>query len=173
MGSAIPAALAPPSSSQKTASPTFHVPSWSTDAPLAPVATGVPAAVRSNLTVASTDEVSFTESTLDVTAVASGLDAKALTEAVNCEPFCSSSTRLLLLVAVLKKSFQLVVISVTADAEPPGLAGAGGGETVMVVEATEGATEEELELLEAQADMAVGTSIRPSTGTVRPRRAVG
>jgi hypothetical protein len=35
-------------------------------------------------------EVTVTESTLDVTAAASGLDAKALIEDVNCEPFCSS-----------------------------------------------------------------------------------
>jgi hypothetical protein len=47
---------------------------------------------------------------LDVTAAASGLDAKALIDDANSEPFCSSFTRLLAGVAELKKVFQSVVI---------------------------------------------------------------
>ena len=39
---------------------------------------------------AAVAEVSVTETTLDVTAAASGLDAKAPIADVNCEPFCSS-----------------------------------------------------------------------------------
>jgi hypothetical protein len=41
-------------------------------------------------TFALVAEDSATESTLDVTAAASGLAAKALIAAENCEPFCSS-----------------------------------------------------------------------------------
>ncbi|HXT94066.1 MAG TPA: hypothetical protein VN714_32950 [Trebonia sp.] len=51
-----------------------------------------------------------TESTLDVTAAASGLDANALIADENCEPFSSSFTRSLFGVAELKNLFQLVVI---------------------------------------------------------------
>jgi len=45
---------------------------------------------RSYLTVAAVEEVNVTESTLDVTADASGLAAKALIADENVEPFCSS-----------------------------------------------------------------------------------
>jgi hypothetical protein len=47
----------------------------------------VPIAERSYFTFASVAEESETESTLDVTAAASGLDAKALIADENCEPF--------------------------------------------------------------------------------------
>jgi hypothetical protein len=85
-----PALLAWLSRPQKTSSPTFHVPSCRTEVPVAPLATVVPSADRSYFTFAAVAEVTVTESTLDVTAAASGLDAKALIEDVNCEPFCSS-----------------------------------------------------------------------------------
>jgi hypothetical protein len=111
-------------------------------------------------------EVSVTASTFDVTAAASGLDAKAVIADVNCEPFSSSSTRLLFGVEELKNVFQLVVISETALDEPPlaaGLelvAGADAEDDAGVLAAAE--DEEELEPLE-QADIAV-TSTRPSAG---------
>ncbi len=75
---------------QKAPSPTFHVPSWRTEVPLAPLATVVPIAERSYFTFAWVAEVSVTESTVDVTADASGLEEKALIEDENSEPFCSS-----------------------------------------------------------------------------------
>jgi hypothetical protein len=124
--------------------------------PLAPVATVVPIAERSYLTVASVDEVSVTESTLDVTAAAIGLDAKALIADENSEPFSSNCTRSLFGVEELKNLFQLVVISETALAEPLAEAeDAGADVDGAVVE-----DEEELELLE-QADTAL-TNTRPS-----------
>jgi hypothetical protein len=86
----MPALLASVSRPQKTPSPTFQVPSWRTEVPDAPLATVVPSADRLYFTFAAVAEVNVTESTLDVTAAASGLDAKALIAAVNCEPFCSS-----------------------------------------------------------------------------------
>jgi len=85
-----PADTASFSRPQKTSSPTFHVPLCRTEVPLAPLATVVPSAARSYFTFASVDEVSVTESTLDVTAAANGLDEKELIADVNCEPFCSS-----------------------------------------------------------------------------------
>ena len=85
-----PALLASLSRPQKTSSPTFHVPSWRTAVPLAPLATVVPRAERSYLTFAMVDEDNVTESTLDVTADASGLDAKALIADENSEPFSSN-----------------------------------------------------------------------------------
>jgi hypothetical protein len=155
---------------QKTSSPTFHVPSWRTDDPDAPVATVAPIAERSYFTVALVAESTVTESTLDDTAAASGLDANALIEAVNSEPFSSSCTRLLFGVEELKKVFQLVVISATAADEPLDVpeeaaedaadAAAVDGAAAAVVAA--GADEEVLELLE-QADMAAA-SMRPSAG---------
>jgi hypothetical protein len=142
------------------------VPSCRTEVPVAPLATVVPSAERSYFTFAAVAEVSVTESTLDVTAAASGLDAKAVIADVNCEPFSSSSTRLLFGVEELKNVFQLVVISETALDEAPLAAGlelvAGAdAEDDAGVLAT-GEDEEELELLE-QADIAV-TSTRPSAG---------
>ena len=85
-----PAATAWLSRPQKTSSPTFHVPSCKTEVPLAPLATVAPSADRSYFTFAAVAEVTVTESTLDVTAAASGLDAKELIADENCEPFCSS-----------------------------------------------------------------------------------
>jgi hypothetical protein len=144
------------------------MPSCRTELPLAPVATVVPIAERSYFTFARVEEVSVTESTLDVTADASGLDAKELSADENCEPFCSSAMRLLFGVEALKNVFQLVVISETALDEPPDVAGLELAEAeaeadagvLAAVAAVE--DEEELELLE-QADIAV-TSTRPSAG---------
>jgi hypothetical protein len=131
------------------------------------LATVVPSAERSYLTVASVEEVSATESTLDVTAAASGLDANALIAEENSEPFCSSCTRLLFGVEELKNVFQLVEISETALDEPPlaaGLEGAGADTEADAVAlgVVTALDDEELELLE-QADTAV-TSTRPSAG---------
>jgi len=70
----------------------------------------VPIADKSYFTVALVAEFIVTESTLDVTAAASGLDANALIEEENCEPFSSNFTRSLFGVAELKNLFQLVVI---------------------------------------------------------------
>jgi hypothetical protein len=166
-GIVIPALLASVSRPQKTSSPTFHVPSWRTAVPLAPLATVVPIAERSYFTFAWVAEDSATESTLDVTAAASGLAAKAVMADENCEPFCSSWTRLLFGVEELKNVVQFAVISATALDEPPLAAGVElaaadaevAAEVLGVVEAVE---EEELEPLE-QADIAV-TSTRPSAG---------
>ena len=99
---------------QKTSSPTFHVPSCSTEDPVAPVATVCPRAERSYFTAALVDEVSETESTLDVTAAASGVDESELIAEANWEPFSSSATRSLFGVEELKNLFQLAVISATA-----------------------------------------------------------
>ncbi len=169
--------MASVSSPQNTSSPTFHVPSCRTDDPVAPVATVVPIAVRLYFTVALVEESRVTESTLDVTAAASGLDANAEMEEENAEPFCSNLTRSLFGVEELKKVFQLVVICATADAEPlavppavppAGVDGAGGGvddipaDAGAVAEADDPGLDEELEPLE-QADVAA-TSMRPSAG---------
>jgi hypothetical protein len=115
--------------------------------------------------------VSVTESTLDVTALASGLEVKAVIAEENCVPFCSSCTRLLFGVEWLKKRFQLVVIASTAAAElaPLGLAGAAAAEAELLAGA---GGEAELELLEEQAVMAVATNAKPRTATARPRRPV-
>ena len=86
--------------------------------PLAPLATVVPIAERSYFTVAWVAEVSLTESTVDVTADASGLDEKALIEDENSEPFCSNRTRSLFGVEELKNVFQSAVISEMAVAVP-------------------------------------------------------
>jgi hypothetical protein len=85
-----PAVTASVSRPQKTSSPTFHVPPCRTEVPLAPLATVVPSAERLYFTFAWVEEVSVTESTLEVTAAANGLDAKALIDDENSEPFCSS-----------------------------------------------------------------------------------
>jgi hypothetical protein len=66
------------------------VPFCRTELPLAPLATVVPKAERSYFTFALVAELTVTESTLDVTAAASGLAAKALIADENCEPFSSS-----------------------------------------------------------------------------------
>ena len=129
--------------------------------PVAPLATVVPIAERSYFTFALVDEVSVTESTLDVTAVASGLEAKALIADENSEPFSSNCTRSLFGVEELKNLFQLVVISETALAVPlaAGLEEVEGADTVEDGAAIE--DEEELELPLEQADTAV-TTTRPS-----------
>jgi len=75
---------------QKTSSPTFQVPFCSTAVPVCPLATGVPAAVRSYFTLAFVDEVTDTESTFDDTADAIGLLEKAVMAEANSEPFSSS-----------------------------------------------------------------------------------
>lgn len=89
-GIVTPALLASLSRRQKTSSPTFHVLSWRTEVPIAPLATFAPIADRSYFTFAWVAEVSTTVSTLEVTADASGLEAKALIDDENSEPFCSS-----------------------------------------------------------------------------------
>ena len=86
----IPADLASVSRPQKTSSPTFQVPSWRTEVPVAPLATVVPIAERSYFTFALVAEVSVTESTLDVTAAAERARREGADRGENCEPFCSS-----------------------------------------------------------------------------------
>lgn len=86
----IPALLAWVRSPQKTVSPTFQVPFCRTESPVAPLATVVPIADRSYFTVALVADDIVTESTLDVTAAASGLAANALIADVNWEPFSSN-----------------------------------------------------------------------------------
>jgi hypothetical protein len=68
---------------QKTSSPTFHTPFWRTEVPVCPVATAVPAAVRSYFTFAWLLDVTVTESTFDDTADASGLAENAVIAAAN------------------------------------------------------------------------------------------
>jgi hypothetical protein len=151
------------------------VPSCRTDDPLAPVATVVPIAVRSYFTVALVAESSVTESTLELTAAASGLAANVESEEENCEPFSSRLTRSLFGVAELKNLFQLVVISATAADEPVAVpeaaddVAADDGAAAEVVAA--GAGDEELEPLE-QADSAA-VSMRPSAGARQIRRVMG
>jgi hypothetical protein len=132
------------------------------------VATVCPSAERSYFTVALVAEVTETETTLDDSPLASGVDESELIAAENCSPFSSSWTRLLFGVDELKNVFQLVVISETALDEPPEPeAGADcaddGADDGAVAEADDpGVEEEELALLE-QAAIAV-RSTRPSAG---------
>jgi hypothetical protein len=72
-------------------------------------------------------EVTETESTLEVRPLARGVDASELIAAENCEPFCSSATRLLFGVEELKNVFQLALICATASPEPPDAEGATDG----------------------------------------------
>src|ERR1700751_2042588 len=78
----------------------------------------------------------------------------------NTDPFCSSATRSVWGVDELKNLTQLVLICAIAAALPATLA----------VAVSENVGEEELELLEEQADSAA-TSMRPNTGIVRAREA--
>lgn len=158
----MPTDLASVSRPQKTLSPTFQMPFCRTEVPFWPLATVVPAAERSYFTVAWVDEVSVTESTLDVTAAAMGLAAKEVIAEENSEPFCSNCTRSLFGVEELKNLFQLVVISETALAVPPLAAGLDEADEAGVLGAAGAEDEEELEPLE-QADIAV-MSTRPSAG---------
>jgi hypothetical protein len=153
---------------QNTSSPTFQTPFSSTEDPVAAVATVCPSADRSYFTAALVEEVTETESTLEVRPLASGVDASELIADENCEPFWSSATRLLFGVEELKNVFQLAVISETALAEPPPAAAevaAGADDGAADDAGAAGALddEDELALLE-QADTAV-TSTRPSAGT--------
>jgi hypothetical protein len=144
------------------------VPFSRTDEPVAPVATVVPIAVRSYFTVALVAESTVTESTLDDTAAASGLDANAAIEAENCDPFCSSPSRSLFGVEELKNLVQLAVISATAADEPVAApaevaADEAADDGAAAAEVAAGAEDaEELGLLE-QADI-TATSMRPSAG---------
>jgi hypothetical protein len=112
---------------------------------------------------------------LDDTAAASGFDANAEIDAENCEPFCSSWTRLLFGVEELKNASQLFVISVTVAAESAGAAeadvdaaddaGAAADDAGAAADDAGAAAEEaEPEPLE-QADMAA-MSTRPSAGAM-------
>ena len=158
---------------QNTSSPTFHVPSWSTAVPVAPLATVVPAAVRSYFTVACVAEVSVTESTFEVTADASGLPENASTAEANVDPFCSNWTRLLFGVDELKNASQLAVIAATAAEEPPlvlGLADELFEAGAVVDDDVAGGVLVVLGLLEHAVTAAA--SARPSAGARKIRRAV-
>ena len=168
-GRSSPRLLASVSRPQKTSSPTFHVPSCRTDAPGRAAGHRGPSAERSYFTVALVAEVSVTESTLDDTAAASGLDENAL--------IADGELR-----AVLQQLYPLAVrgrgveegVPVGRDLGDRGRRAArvaGGSEAALdAAAADDGAAaawsprtdEEELELLE-QADIAA-TSTRPSAG---------
>jgi hypothetical protein len=159
------------SSPQKLASPTFHTPFSRTATPVAPLATDWPAAVRSYFTFACVPEVSVTESTLADTADASGLLENAETAAAKEDPFCRSSTRLLLGVDELKNASQFALICAVAGWVPApdvpladglfevGTAGDDVAPGVLVV----------LGLVEHAATAAA--SARPSAGASKIRRA--
>jgi hypothetical protein len=70
-------------------------------------------------TVASVDEVTVTEVTVEVTLLASGLLAKELIALANVEPFCSRATRWLVGVDEAKNFAQFALIWATAVAEEP------------------------------------------------------
>jgi hypothetical protein len=147
---------------QNTSSPTFQTPFWRTEVPVCPVATDVPAAVRSYFTLALVAEVSETELTFEDTDCASGLAENALIADANCAPFSSNRTRLAFGVAGLKKASQLAVICATAD--PP--AGALEDDAVaadVVAAGAEVAVELELEPLLEQAVIARANT-RPRAG---------
>jgi hypothetical protein len=129
----------------------------------------VPAAVRSYVTAAFVAVVSVTASTFELTAEASGLAENDEIADENFDPFSSRARRSLLGVEESKNFAQLVFISAIAAAEAPvpALAVPGVAELLATgAEVVGAAGEEELELLEEQADSAA-TSIRPSTGAVR------
>src|SRR5262249_45889143 len=146
------------SNPQKTSSPTFQVPFSSTALPVAPLATVAPAAERSYFTVAFVGEFSVTESTLDVTADASGLAANALIAAAKVAPFCRYLARWPVGVEELKNASQLVLIAASVEAEPP----------------PAGVDEAALELEEPLLEQAViaTASARPSAGARKIRRAM-
>ena len=129
--------------------------------PVWPVATDVPAAVRSYFTLALVAEVNETESTLEDTDCASGLAENALIADANCAPFSSNSTRLLFGVAGLKNASQLAVICATAD--PPAAALEDAVAADVVAAGAEVAVELELEPLLEQAVIARANT-RPRAG---------
>jgi len=152
------------SNPQNTESPTFHTPFCKTEVPSCPVATAVPAAVRSYFTFAWVDEVTETESTLEDTDEASGLAENALIAAANCAPFSSNRTRLAFGVAGLKNASQLAVICATAEPPAAALEVAVAADVVVVVAAgAEVAVELELEPLLEQAVIARANT-RPAAG---------
>jgi hypothetical protein len=117
--------------------------------------------------VAFVGEFTVTESTLDVTADASGLAANALIAVEKVSPFCRYLARWSVGVEELKNASQLVFIAASAEAEPPPpaaalLAGAAG---------VDAAGLELEELLLEQAVIATA-SARPSAGARKIRRAM-
>jgi hypothetical protein len=131
--------------------------------PVCPVATGVPAAVRSYFTFAWLLEVSVTDSTLDETCDARGLAENDEIADENCEPFCSNWTRLLFGVEGLKNACQLAVICAIAELPPDALEVAVADDEVAVAAGAEVAVELELEPLLEQAVIARANT-RPTAG---------
>jgi len=138
--------------------------------PVCPLATDCPAAVRSYFTAAFVAEFSVTESTLEVTAEASGLDEKDLMADANVCPFSSSATRSLFGVDELKNLTQLALIAATSAAEPPLAAGvdaevdAAGADDAAVL-AVEDEDEEDEDEDELEQAVSATASVRPAVGT--------
>jgi hypothetical protein len=128
------------------------------------------------LTAALVVELNVTESTLEVTAAASGLDEKDLMADANVCPFSSSAARSLFGVEELKNLTQLAVISAIAAAlvaDPPLVAGedeadADGAAVLAAVAAA--VDEEELDALLEQAARAA-PSATARAGARKTRRA--
>jgi len=123
----------------------------------------------SYFTAACVAEFSVTESTLEVTSAASGLDPKDLMADANVCPFSSSATRSLFGVEELKNLTQLALIAATAAAEPPPLVAGVDAEVVAAGadDAAVLAVEDEDEEDEEELEQAVSatTSVRPAVGT--------
>jgi len=116
-------------------------------------------------------EFSVTESTLEVTAAASGLDEKDLMADANVCPFSSSATRSLFGVEELKNLTQLALIAATSAAEPPPLVAgvdaavvAAGADDVAVL-AVEDEDEEDEDEDELEQAASATASVRPAVGT--------
>jgi len=114
-------------------------------------------------------EFSVTESTLDVTADASGLAANALIAAAKVAPFCRYLARWSVGVEELKNASQLFLIAASDEAEPPP-----AGELAALAAGAAGVDEAALELDEPLLEQAViaTASARPSAGARKIRRAM-
>jgi hypothetical protein len=119
--------------------------------------------------VAFVGEFSVTESTLDVTADASGLAANALIAAAKIAPCCRYLARWSAGVEELKNASQLVLIASSVAAEP-----LPAGELAALVAGAAGVDEVELGLEELLLEQAViaTASARPSAGARKIRRAM-
>jgi len=114
-------------------------------------------------------EFSVTESTLDVTADASGLAANALIAAAKVAPRCRYLARWSVGVEELKNASQLVLIAASDEAEPPP-----AGELDALLAGPAGVDAAALELEELLLEQAViaTASARPSAGARKIRRAM-
>jgi hypothetical protein len=119
--------------------------------------------------VAFVGEVTVTETTLDVTADASGLAANALIAAAKVAPFCRYLARWSVGVEELKNASQLVLIAASAEAEP-----LPAGELAALLAGAAVVDVVELGLGEPLLEQAViaTASARPSAGPRKIRRAM-